>query len=175
MKAPRDDSSALSQGQDNDAFFRMDLSGSLGRSISFKQITELFDKPAQLEEQDAESWEESFTRSLRMPAIHLTHLSLSHPSPDVSWPKFLAFTNHVPTLTHLSLAYWPVPSATPNSMTTVMSPSRGRDIQYGGTNYYSHSLDSDFREAASILRRLAGSELTSRVMRESHTLINDQD
>jgi len=31
----------------------------------------------------------------------------------------------------------------------------GRDVQYGGTNYYSHTLDGDFREAAEVLRRLA--------------------
>lgn len=31
----------------------------------------------------------------------------------------------------------------------------GRDVQYGGTNFYSHTLDNDFREAAGILRRLA--------------------
>jgi hypothetical protein len=155
----RDDSKTISQGQNNDGFFRIDLSGSLGRSVSFKQLIELFGKSSQLEEVDAESWEESFTRSLRLPASNLTHLSLSHPAPNVSWTRLLSFSKHVPTLTHLSLAHWPVPSATPNSKTTVMSPGRGRDVQYGGTNYYSHSLDSDFREAASILRRLASSEL----------------
>jgi hypothetical protein len=36
-----------------------------------------------------------------------------------------------------------------------MASPYGKDIQYGGTNYYSHSLDDDFREAASILKRLA--------------------
>lgn len=36
-----------------------------------------------------------------------------------------------------------------------MSSPHGKDIQYGGTNYYSHSLDNDFREAADVLRRLS--------------------
>ncbi len=37
----------------------------------------------------------------------------------------------------------------------VVQTKHGQDIQYGGTNYYSHTLDNDFREAADILRRLA--------------------
>jgi hypothetical protein len=145
-------------GENNDDFFRVDLSGSVGWSISFKQLTELVENPTRLAEDDAESWEENFTRSLRPPLPHLTHLSLSYPASTVSWPRFLNFAKHIPTLTHLSLAYWPVPSMTPNSTTTVMSPSRGRDVQYGCTNYYSHSIDADFREAAAILRRLASSK-----------------
>lgn len=148
----------LAPGDNNEGFFRLDLSGSLGWSISFKQLTALVETPIRPAEEAAESWEESFTLSLRPPITHLTHLSLSHPSPTVSWPRLLNFAKHIPTLTHLSLAYWPVPSAAPNSKTTVMSPGRGRDVQYGGTNYYSHSLDLDFREAAAILRRLASSK-----------------
>lgn len=157
----RDELPATSKAHNNNGFFRMDLSGSLGRSISFKQLAGLVQKPSHLEEEEAESWEESFTRSLGLPSTHLTHLSISHPGPNISWKKFLSFAKNIPVLTHLSLAYWPTPSATPNSTTTVMSPSRGQDVQYGGTNYYSHSLDSDYREAASILRRLANSELLS--------------
>lgn len=66
-----------------------------------------------------------------------------------------SFAKHAPNLTHLSLAYWPIPSLTPNSINTVVQSSHGPDIQYGGTNYYSHSLENDFREAADVLRRLA--------------------
>lgn len=143
----------------NEGFYRLDLSGSIGRSISFKQLTELLQKPeTPAEDQEAElSWEDSISRSLSPPIPHLTHLSLSHPPNTVSWPKLLAFTKHIPTLTHLSLAYWPVPSLTPNAKTAVMAlaSNTGRDIQYGGTNYYSHSLDNDFREASMLLHRLA--------------------
>lgn len=155
-----DNSADLSQSENNEDFFRMDISGSLGWSISFRQLIEFVEKPTQQTELAAESWEETITNSLRCPIPHLTHLSLSHPVPTVSWPRFLTFAKHVPTLTHLSLAYWPVPSAAPNSTTTVMSPGRGQDVQYGATNYYSHSIDSNFREAASILRRLASSKST---------------
>jgi hypothetical protein len=145
-------------GENNDSFVRLDLSGSAGRSVSFKQLTELVEKPTRVAEENADSWEESFTRSLSPPIPHLTHLSLSHPPSTISWPRLLSFAKHVPTLTHLSLAYWPVPALTPNSTTAVMSSSYGKDVQYGGTNYYSHSIDADFREAAAILRRLATSK-----------------
>jgi hypothetical protein len=143
----------------NEKFHRLDLSGSVGRSISFKQLTKLLQKPEQpAEDQEAEfSWEEGISRSLSPQIPYLTHLSLSHPPSTISWPRLLAFTKHVPTLTHLSLAYWPVPSLTPNAKTTVMASNLGRDIQYGGTNYYSHTLDNDFREASLVLHRLAKS------------------
>lgn len=58
-------------------------------------------------------------------------------------------------MTHLSLAHWPVPSLTPNAKNTVVQSQHGQEIQYGGTNHYSHTLDNDFREAADVLRRLA--------------------
>lgn len=146
---------AGSLAENNETFFRLDLSGAIGRSISFRQLTQLVSKPEAIGPEDDLSWEESITRSLRPPIPHLTHLSLSHPPPTISWPRLLNFAKHTPTLTHLSLAYWPVPSLTPNSKTTVMSSPHGRDVQYGGTNYYSHSLDNDFSEPATILRKLA--------------------
>lgn len=143
----------------NEGLSRLDLSGSVGRSVSFKQLAELLQKPEEPAEdqEDDLSWEEGILRSLSPLIPHLTHLSLSHPPSTISWPKFLAFTKLIPTLTHLSLAYWPVPSMTPNAKTAVMSSNLGRDIQYGGTNYYSHSLDNDFREANLVLHRLAQS------------------
>jgi len=141
----------------NEDFYRLDLSGSVGRSVSFKQLVELVEKPVEeirLQSQN-DSWDDNLIRTLTPRIPHLTHLSLSHPPSTISWPKFLQFSKYVPTLTHLSLAHWPVPCLTPNSKSTVVSSKFGRDIQYGGTNFYSHSLDNDFSEAASILRRLA--------------------
>jgi hypothetical protein len=142
----------------NEGFFRLDLSGAMGKSVSFRQLIELIEKPETPPESDANlSWEErmSLSTSLSAPIPILTHLSLSHPATSISWPRLLSFVKLVPTLTHLSLAFWPVPSLTPNAKTTVMQDNLGRDVQYGGTNYYSHSLDNDFREAAEVLRRLA--------------------
>jgi hypothetical protein len=148
----------VASGDHNSEFHLLDLSGSVGRSISFRQLTELVDDPnhgVQQAEEEEDSWEDTLMSPLSLLIPHLTHLSISHPPNTISWPKFLQFAKHIPTLTHLSLAHWPVPSLTPNSKTTVMSSKFGTDMQYGGTNYYSHSLDYDFREASSILRRLA--------------------
>ncbi|TVY32289.1 hypothetical protein LSUB1_G009027, partial [Lachnellula subtilissima] len=157
---PTAESGVIVDTDRNEGFYRLDLSGSVGRSVSFKQLSALLQKPEQPAEdlEDEVSWEEeSISRSLSPPIPHLTHLSLSHPPSTISWPKFLTFTKHIPTLTHLSLAYWPVPSSTPNANTTVMASSIRGDIQYGGTNFYSHSLDDDFREASLVLHRLAKS------------------
>ncbi|TVY48235.1 hypothetical protein LOCC1_G003897 [Lachnellula occidentalis] len=157
---PTTDGGVTVEKDRNEGFYRLDLSGSVGRSVSFKQLTALLRKPEQPAEdlEDEVSWEdESISRCLSPPIPHLTHLSLSHPPSTISWPRFLAFTKHIPTLTHLSLAYWPVPSLTPNAKTTVMASSIRGDIQYGGTNFYSHSLDNDFREASLVLHRLAKS------------------
>jgi hypothetical protein len=145
-------------GTYNNEFFRLDISGAMGHSVSFKQLTELLQKPsAATNDLEEMSWEENLRLgTLSAPITHLTHLSLSHPAHTISWKSLLAFSKHIPTLTHLSLAFWPVPSLTPNAKTAVVQSRYGRDVQYGGTNYYSHSLDNDFREASEVLRRLAG-------------------
>ena len=84
----------------------------------------------------------------------LTHLSLSHAS-SPSWRVLLASTPHLQLLTHLSLAYWPTPSLTPNSRTASTVSPQGKALPYGGSTIYSHTLDSEWSEAVSILRRLA--------------------
>lgn len=153
-----DQTTTVDPGESNDNFHRLDLSGSVGRSVSFKQLIELLQKPTTPDEDDPTTnftWEESLTHSLSALIPHLTHLSISHPPHTVSWPRLLALAKHLPNLTHLSLAYWPVPSRTPNAKTTIVASKYTRDVQYGGTNLYSHSLDNDFREAADVLRKLA--------------------
>ncbi|KAM3065570.1 hypothetical protein ACMFMG_011549 [Clarireedia jacksonii] len=129
-------------GGHNDDFFRLDLGGSIGRSVGLKQLGNLLTAKE---------------NNLSVPLPHLTHLSLSHPSSSVSWPKLLSITPHLRTLTHLSLAHWPSPSLAPNSSTTVFqSPhTHMRDVQYGASNYYSRSLDGDYSEGAIVLKRLA--------------------
>jgi len=145
--------------EQNMNFFRLDLSGAMGGSVNFKQVAELLEQRSPPAEHEAKeiSWEESASLPITLSAMipHLTYLSLSHPSPSVSWSRLLAFSKTIPTLTHLSLAFWPVPSMTPNAKTAVVETRLGRDIQYGATNYYSHSLDDDFQEASEILNRLS--------------------
>lgn len=86
----------------------------------------------------------------------LTHLSLSSPSSSVTWSSFLThFLPHLPSLaiTHLSLAYWPVPCLTPNSLTAYVTSPAG-PVPYGGRHYYS-GHDNDWSEAAALMRRVA--------------------
>ncbi|PBP18415.1 tafazzin [Diplocarpon rosae] len=145
-------------GEHNSAIFRVDLSGAMGKSISFKQLIELVkipEPPAEVDSSDL-SWDDnSLARSLSPIIPNLTHLSLSHPASSISWSRLLSFAKHVPNLTHLSLAFWPVPSLTSNAQTTVVASKYGPEVQYGGTNYYSHTLENDFREAAEVLCRFA--------------------
>ncbi|CAI6303163.1 unnamed protein product [Periconia digitata] len=118
--------------------------------------------------QVAESWEdEADDPPVAAPAIvlphntlptpvfpHLTHLSLAHPGSASSWVDLLSISPHLKTLTHLSLAYWPRPSTTPNAGTTSMVSPHGGSVSLGGSHFYS-DLDDDWHEAANILRRLS--------------------
>ncbi|OWP04578.1 hypothetical protein B2J93_4857 [Marssonina coronariae] len=153
-----DESFEFDAGEHNSAIFRIDLSGAMGNSLFFKQLIELVQIPELPVEADSSdlSWDDnSLSRSLSPIIPNLTHLSLSHPASSVSWPRLLSFAKHVPNLTHLSLAFWPVPALTPNAQNTVVQSKYGQEFQYGATNYYSHSLENDFREAAEVLRRFA--------------------
>ncbi|KAK7190479.1 hypothetical protein DPSP01_005294 [Paraphaeosphaeria sporulosa] len=84
---------------------------------------------------------------------NLTRLSLGHPGTAASWTDLLSLSSHLKTLTHLSLAYWPRPSTTPNAATTSMV-ARHATVSLGGSHFYS-DLDDDWHEAANILRRLS--------------------
>ncbi|KAI5284102.1 hypothetical protein KEM54_001595, partial [Ascosphaera aggregata] len=59
-------------------------------------------------------------------------------------------------LTHLSLAYWPPPTLTPNALQSrIRHPTaNGVSLQYGGTDIYS-AYEADWSEAASILNRMS--------------------
>ncbi|KAF2688382.1 hypothetical protein K458DRAFT_281950, partial [Lentithecium fluviatile CBS 122367] len=108
-----------------------------------------------------EAWEDEFEDFVpEIPPIinipffrGLTRLSLAHPGPFASWADLLAISPHLATLTHLSLAYWPRPSTTPNAATASMV-SRHATVSLGGSHLYSE-LDGDWHEAANILRRLS--------------------
>lgn len=84
---------------------------------------------------------------------YLTRLSLAHPGQRASWPELLRLATHLNKLTHLSLAYWPRPSLTPNATTTSMV-SKHTSVSLGGSHFYS-DLDDDWHEATNILRRFS--------------------
>lgn len=112
----------------------------------------------------AESWEEEaedsaagrpvLTAALMTPYFaNLSRLSLARPGAWASWPELLRISPSLNKITHLSLAYWPRPSTTPNAATTSMI-SNITTVSLGGSNFYS-DLDDDWHEATNILRRFS--------------------
>ncbi|KAK4449913.1 hypothetical protein QBC34DRAFT_298270 [Podospora aff. communis PSN243] len=154
----------LSPSSANEYFTHLDLTGSLGRSLKLKELGR-FLFPSRLQQptdmDTRESWDAPEDISITVPRPllpNLTHLSLGI-RPDcaqaVSWRQLLGFVAHCPTLTHLSLAFWPEPSLTPNAKLASFVTAQGRTVPYSGTGPYSHSLDNDWSEAIVVLRRLS--------------------
>ncbi|KAF2492950.1 hypothetical protein BU16DRAFT_429431, partial [Lophium mytilinum] len=115
--------------------------------------------PENLEDDVVESWEDEIDsphatslQPFRFP--NLTRLSLANPGHQASWTALLATCSSLKHLTHLSLAYWPTPSTTPNAATTSMVSKHAKPVALGGSHMYSQ-LDGDWHEAANILRRLS--------------------
>ncbi|KAB5532548.1 hypothetical protein GE09DRAFT_369260 [Coniochaeta sp. 2T2.1] len=165
----------------NDSIIHLDLACSLGHSLKLRELSDLlFPSPPtrspQTPIEPLDSWDSRTTTlstqtnpSIPTPLLpNLTHLSLalnprlsSSSSQSTSWRHLLSFATHFPTLTHLSLAYWPEPTLTPNAkLASFVIPNgtgtgSSRTVQYGGTGPYSHSLDDDWSEAILVLRRLS--------------------
>jgi hypothetical protein len=150
----------------------LDLAGLVGHSnLTMSRLSKYSKKTphkpdlAPPEETVLDSWdqddtlESSLTRNLSTSRFaHLTHLSLSHPPPSISWRDLLSFTKQTPALTHLSLAYWPRPTLTPNLATATVSSQHSPDVTAGGSHFYS-GLDQDVNEPSSTLRQLSGNLL----------------
>ncbi|KAI0841840.1 hypothetical protein F5Y06DRAFT_159945 [Hypoxylon sp. FL0890] len=141
----------------------LDLSGSVGKSLTLKELSELLHPPRVVAETDLQdSWDAAEPVSGPAKLLpNLTRLSLAVDpgnAPAVSWKQLLSLAGKLPTLTHLNLSGWPEPSLTPNAkFAKVASRLTGRSVQYGGTGPYSHSLDNDWSEAILILKRLSKS------------------
>lgn len=112
----------------------------------------------------AESWEEEAGDSAHSPPLltaalptpyfsNLSRLSLARPTAWASWSELLKISPNLNKITHLSLAYWPRPSITPNAATTSMV-SNVTTVSLGGSHFYS-DLDDDWHEATNILRRFS--------------------
>ncbi|KAK1967124.1 tafazzin [Colletotrichum sublineola] len=150
----------------NSNIYSLDLTGSVGHSMSVKELSDVLfpSKLARPSEVVQDSWDTAEAPSLPPKLLpNITHLCLAvAPSvcrqsgePGVSWKQLLALAAKIPTLTHLSLAYWPEPSMTPNAkFSTIVSPE-GVAQQYSGTGPYAHTLDNDWSEAVILLRKLS--------------------
>ncbi|EMC94068.1 hypothetical protein BAUCODRAFT_26279 [Baudoinia panamericana UAMH 10762] len=150
---------------------RLDLGGLAGHGpLTIKRIARLLehDRIAAMTDQSnevAESWEAedgsapAIGATISLPRVAgLTHLCLSHPPPTASWRDLLSLAKHAPQITHLSLAYWPRPTLTPNLTAATISTKHAPDIQAGGSHHYS-MIDKDLNEPAAILRQLSASLL----------------
>lgn len=161
---------------------RLDLGGAIGHWITFKQLTKELVMPqkqgsasTQRNGKDAipSSWEEEYENETEFapgPEIalpkspskglrfeNLRFLSLAHPNPaNASWKSLIDLVSHLSTLTHLSLAYWPVPTFTPNAMNArVRHPTQSSlSFAYSATDSYS-ALENNWAGAASVLRMLS--------------------
>ncbi|KAJ5513682.1 hypothetical protein N7463_003234 [Penicillium fimorum] len=158
---------------------RLDLGNALGNWITLKQLTnEMILSPDlavgvsghEIGEDVPTSWDEymhngraeampdrvpapsmpkAITQTLRFPELRA--LSLAHPTPNAaSWTTLLNLLAHLPTLTHLSLAHWPIPCRNPRAATTRI---RGPVARFLNPD----ALDDNWAEAASILRQLSRS------------------
>ncbi|OJJ01725.1 hypothetical protein ASPVEDRAFT_52618 [Aspergillus versicolor CBS 583.65] len=154
----------------------LDLSSAVGRWISLKQLsTELFLPKKAPSQKDAAksvplSWEDEYEDgadagpSNAIPKIlqplrfgNLQYLSLAHPHPSsVNWNSLISLLSRLSTITHLSLAHWPVPTVTPNAINaSIRHPThRSLTFAYGGTDSYS-AMENNWAESAGILRKLS--------------------
>lgn len=152
----------------------LDLSGLAGWSFTVKELKRWLTKPeveatsvlidsSTTEDDVAESWEDvvsietpfsSIPSTLKTATPFFTKLSLAYPSVNVSWNDLLSLSKELHTLTHLSLAYWPLPTRTPNMKTSTYVSKTGSEYSASGTSLYSAS-DKDFEESAVILRLLS--------------------
>ncbi|KAE8375346.1 hypothetical protein BDV26DRAFT_267972 [Aspergillus bertholletiae] len=167
--------------QENDSeISRLDLGGAVGRWMTWKQLSSeliVSSKPSAMHHTAKEpvpaSWEDESNGDdvptvevdMLSPKIlnhglrfeNLRYLSLAHPVPSATdWNSLIHLLSRVSTITHLSLAHWPVPTVTPNAINaSVRHPTqRSLVFAYGGTDAYS-SFENNWAEAAGILRRLS--------------------
>ncbi|KAL6716859.1 Lyso-phosphatidylcholine acyltransferase [Lecanora helva] len=159
------DENQLDDATGTDGLTHLDLAISIGHSLKISDLKARLgtNRPTNLPAEDSpsppESWDDVSLPNPILSSIPkfttLTHLSLAHPSPSVTWKSLLDLSSCLPTLTHLSLAYWPIPTLTPNSKTAYRETPLG-SVNYGASNFYS-VYDQDWSEAAAILRRLSKS------------------
>lgn len=145
----------------------LDLTGALGRSLTLRDVT-TFLFPARPTAPVLEDAQDSWDASEDRPAArlshalvpNLTHLSLAiNPelAQNASWRDLLTLAPKLRSVTHLSLAYWPEPCFLQNAKFVTVGSPQGHQIPYGGTNYYSHSIDHDWSEALLVLKKLSQS------------------
>lgn len=156
------DDTQLEDATGVDSLARLDLSKSIGHPLKLKHLKGILaaKKTVPTGEEVPDSWDTPDLLALAspsaLPRFHsLTHLSLSHPNNAATWKGLLDLAPCLATITHLSLAYWPKPTTSPNSATAYRETPQG-NVSFGASSFYS-SFDNNWSEAASVLRRLSRS------------------
>ncbi|KAI9792172.1 MAG: hypothetical protein M1816_002712 [Peltula sp. TS41687] len=148
---------------------RLDLSYSITRSISLKQLQRYLDgagsAAATISSTEQDSWEactNNIPASLCTKSFpNLTHLSLAYPGPNATWSGLLSLGTQLSTLTHLSLARWPVPTlTTPTEFRTTYkldakTPSAELQVVTGRAGSQCTTAKVSMQEAAGVLKRLS--------------------
>lgn len=144
---------------------RLDLTSSLGRWLDLKRLAKELKNDASAKGEASSvpsSWEEEVVPSITsQPAFsrfgNLKYLSLADPARKAAnWASLLDVLPHVATITHLSLAFWPMPSLTPNATTASISDPKhkGLSFSYGGADIYSPA-ENNWTVPAAILNKLS--------------------
>jgi len=149
---------------------RLDLSGALG---NFKQMSKdlilrhKMDGPEislALQDTIPSSWDENpESKPAPLPRLksfvrfeNLRFLSLASPDPrNASWATLLHLLSHISTLTHLSLAYWPVPTLASRVEKTPIRRSIRSSSSSSNTPTLPSLLENDGVEILSVLRKLS--------------------
>ncbi|PHH91645.1 hypothetical protein CDD83_10862 [Cordyceps sp. RAO-2017] len=134
----------------------LDLSGSLGRSLSLRGLSRLLFPPSRRPngpEAVRDAWDaaDPVPSPPRTLLPNLTHLSLALDpcaAGDVPWKQLLALSLKLSTVTHLSLAFWPVPCLTPPLPASIQDAGRSP----GAARL---SADRDWSEALLVLKMLS--------------------
>ncbi|KAL2008507.1 hypothetical protein VTN00DRAFT_6701 [Thermoascus crustaceus] len=173
-----DDEQRLELEKIDEEISRLDLSGATGRSMSLKQlmnellVSQKVDVPSarlkKKEDHVPSSWDEEASSDSDTPSTtpalsktptqtlrfsNLRFLSLAHPDPArANWSSLLNLLSHLSTITHLSLAHWPVPTlAHPSSTST--RHKRNTSLSRIDTEDESNN----WAEASRVLKRLSRS------------------
>lgn len=186
VEVRKDDLDVLFRESDSTDLKRLDFTGLVGKSLSLRDISRFLSHPKRardyhesenIETEDIlqhgeaiadkafETWEEEAnlneaqltTRTVGGSAfIHLTHLSLANPGPNVSWSDLLELAPKLNLLTHLSLANWKTPLLRRNTLVQAVSSVQQSNLMNLPSQANEHDR-KDWDEPAHVLRALSRS------------------
>jgi hypothetical protein len=181
MEINREDLDILFRDRDSKDLKRLDLTDIVGKQLTVKDVSKFLANPknsptirdidqtmttvsSAIHEDKFESWEDEanlieaqlISKTIGGSAfIHLTHISLANPGPNVSWSDLLELAPKLNLLTHLSLAYWRTPLLRRD--TSISTPEALQRLGLGRSRSVSEAERTDWDEPAHVLRSLSKS------------------